>query len=508
FTAFLLFMFSGEVFADVKLPGIIGSNMVLQRDAEVPIWGWAEPNEGITISFNGQRITTVTCNEGRWMVYLSPMPAGGPYNMTISGNNTISLKNILLGEVWAASGQSNMWWTVNRSKDAEKEIPKADYPNIRLFTVPQVVADEPLEDCEGEWVECSPEVIGEFSAVGYYFGRSLYKSMNVPVGIIHTSWGWTKAESWTSREFLMSSYDFEPIFDRYAKAVEVYPQKKKEYDENISEWEKEAEKLRAEGKKVPRKPGHPLGPLGPRHIWSPVKLFNGMIAPVIPYRIKGAIWYQGESNTDRAFQYRSLFPTMIRSWRYHWNQGSFPFLLVQLANFGETTDKPEESDLAELREAQLMTLSVRNTAMASAIDIGASDDIHPKNKQEVGYRLSLAARAIAYGEDIVYSGPIYSSMRIIGDRIHIKFDHIGNGLTINGKELKGFAIAGKDREFVWAKAEIKDDKVIVWSQEVPNPISVRYGWGKNPVCNLYNEEGLPASPFRTDNWPGVTRDAK
>ena len=506
--SFMLFMLTAAVFADVKLPSVIGNNMVLQQDAEVPIWGWAYPNEEVTVQFNGQSVTTTACSEGYWMVYLEPMSAGGSYTMTISGKNTIKLKNILLGEVWAASGQSNKWWPVNRSKDAETETANADYPNIRLFTVPQVIADEPLENCGGEWVECSPEVIEEFSAVAYFFGRSLYKSMNVPVGIIHTSWGWTKAESWTSREFLMSSSDFEPILDRYAEAVDAYPRAKKEYDEKIAAWEKEAEKLRAEGKRVPRKPGHPLGPLGPNHLWSPVKLFNGMIAPVIPYAIKGAIWYQGESNVERAFQYRSLFPAMIKSWRYSWNQGSFPFLFVQLANFGETADKPEESQWAELREAQLRTLSMRNTGMAVTIDIGAADDIHPKNKQDVGYRLSLAARAIAYGEDIVYSGPVYRSMMIEGNKIRINFDHIGGGLAAKGEELKGFAIAGKDRKFVWAKAEIKGDKVIVWSPTISNPTAVRYGWGKNPVCNLYNKEGLPASPFRTDSWPGITRDAR
>ncbi|MCK4966820.1 sialate O-acetylesterase, partial [bacterium] len=315
FAVIMIFVLYTALSADVRLPSIIGSNMVLQQNTEVPIWGWADPGEEVTVSFNGQELSTTSCSEGNWMIYLKPLSAGGPYKMTVSGKNTIRLENILIGEVWAASGQSNMWWPVNRSKDAEKEIANARYPKICLFTVPQVVADEPLDDCEGEWVECSPEVIGEFSAVAYFFGRSLYKAKNVPVGIIHTSWGWTKAESWTSKEFLQSSSDFKPILDRYAKAVEKYPEAKKEYDKNIAKWEKETEKLRAEGKKVPRKPGHPLGPLGPRHLWSPVKLFNGMIAPVIPYAIKGAIWYQGESNTERAFQYRSLFPTMINSWR-------------------------------------------------------------------------------------------------------------------------------------------------------------------------------------------------
>ena len=501
----MLFVFLTAASADVKLPSIIGSNMVLQQDAEVPIWGTADQGEEVIVSFNGQKVSAKSCSKGNWMVYLNPMKTGGPYNMTITGKNKIKLDNILIGEVWVGSGQSNMAMSIRSSNNADEEIANAKYPKIRLFSVKRIVAEKPLEDCEGEWVECSPEVIGGFSAVSYFFGRSLYKAKNIPVGLIHTSWGGTPAEAWTSRPFLMSSLDFAPILERYAKAVEKYPEAKKEYDEKYAEWEKEAKKLRAEGKKVPR---GPRSPFGPGHPHAPMGLYNGMIAPIVPYAIKGAIWYQGESNAGRAYQYRSLFPTMIKSWHSAWNQGSFPFLFVQLANYMEIKDQPGESDWAELREAQLMTLNMKNMGMAVIIDIGEADDIHPKNKQDVGYRLSLAARNIAYGEDIVYSGPVYRSMRIVGNKVRLNFCHVGGGLTAKGGELKGFAIAGKDRNFFWANAEIKGDKVVVRSPEVANPVAVRYAWADNPVCNLYNKEGLPASPFRTDIWPGITRDNK
>ncbi|KPK45084.1 MAG: hypothetical protein AMJ65_01115, partial [Phycisphaerae bacterium SG8_4] len=382
----------------------------------------------------------------------------------------------------------------------------AKYPNIRLFTVTRTVAHKPLDDCEGSWAPCSPETVPDFSAVAYYFGRELHKRLDVPVGLIHTSWGGTPAESWTRIEVLEAGADFQPILTRQAEIIANYPQAYKEYEQKLQEWQKAAEEAKAEGNKPPRRPG---APRGPDHPHTPAGLYNGMIAPLIPYGIQGAIWYQGESNAGRAYQYQRLFPAMIMNWREDWGQGNFPFLFVQLANFMETKDEPGDSSWAELREAQTMTLSLPNTGMATIIDIGEAKDIHPKNKQDVGKRLAFWALAQTYEKDIVYSGPLYKSMKAEGGKIRLSFDHVGGGLVAaGGEQLKGFAVAGADRKFVWADAKIDGDTVVVSSDDVAEPVAVRYAWADNPVCNLYNKENLPASPFRTDNWPGLTVDAR
>jgi sialate O-acetylesterase len=489
--------------ADVKLPAVIGDNMVLQRGMETPIWGMAEPGERVTVAMGDQQAADTADKVGKWMVKLHPLDAGGPFEITVTGNNKITLNNVLVGEVWVCSGQSNMQMSVKNSMNAEKEIAESNYPMIRLFSVKRKVADEPQDDTEGSWVECGPETVGWFSAVGYFFGRLLHRELDVPVGLIHTSWGGTPAESWTSKETLESDPVLKPVLDRWAKIMDAYPAAKKAYDEKLAQWEQEAQKAKDEGKPVPRKPWRPTGPDSPH---KPTSLYNGMIAPLLPYAIKGAIWYQGESNAGRAYLYRKLFPMMIYDWRKAWGQGDFPFLFVQLANFTKIQPTPVESAWAELREAQLMALSLPNTAMAVIIDIGEANDIHPKNKQDVGRRLALGALAIAYDFDLVYSGPIYKSMTIKGNKARLTFDHVGDGLKADGGgPLKGFAIAGPDLKFVWAEAKIVDDnKVVVWSDQVSHPTAVRYAWENNPQCNLYNSAGLPASPFRTDQWTGVT----
>jgi sialate O-acetylesterase len=498
----LSFLLELHVEADVKLPAIIGENMVLQQEMKLPIWGTAKPGERVTVSIGGQHVSTTADDNGRWMVELEPMKAGGPLEMTITGENRITLHNILIGEVWICSGQSNMQWPVSKAANAETEIAQANYPEIRLFTVKRVVAERPLSDTKGEWSECSPEAVKEFSAVGYFFGRRIHEELGVPVGLIHSSWGGTPAEAWTSRTALESDPEFKPILDRWAKILAEYPQAKQRYEKQLAQWKLEAEKAKAEGKPAPRKP---QSPIGPDHPHRPAGLYNGMIAPLIPYAIRGVIWYQGESNVSRAYQYRKLFPAMIQDWRRSWEQGDFPFLFVQLANYGRRQPQPSESAWAELREAQLMALSLPKTAMAVIIDIGEANNIHPKNKQDVGGRLALAALAVAYGRDVVYSGPIYDSMSIEGDKIRIRFKHTDGGLVAKGEEgLKGFSIAGEDRKFVWAEARIENDTVVIWNDQVPHPVAVRYAWADNPECNLYNKAGLPASPFRTDDWPGVT----
>jgi sialate O-acetylesterase len=495
-------------FADVRLPAVIGDNMVLQRGRKAPVWGWAEPGEEVMVSVSWRSMKwAVTADEnGRWKFEMKSPKAGGPYEMTLSGKNAITIKNILVGEVWVCSGQSNMAMSVGSSANAELEIAVSNYPNIRLFTVERKVSEQPQSDCAGSWTSCSPETIPGFSAVAYYFGRELHKVLDVPVGLIHTSWGGTPAEAWTRREILEKDKDFAPILMRYADAVARYPQAKTEHEQKVAQWKEVVKNARAEGKNPPRQP---RAPLGPGHHHSPGGLYNAMIAPLIPYGIQGAIWYQGESNAGRAYQYRKLFPAMIKNWRNDWGQDNFPFLFVQLANFKAVNPQPSESDWAELREAQLMTLALANTGMAVIIDIGEADDIHPKNKQDVGKRLALWALARNYRKKLVYSGSIYKSMKVEGDKIVLQFNHVGGGLVAGeGRALKGFAIAGADRKFVWADAKIVGDGIVVSSDEVSEPVAVRYAWADNPVCNLYNKEGLPASPFRTDDWPGVTVDNK
>jgi len=504
----LLFVGTGAAVADIKLPAIIGDNMVLQQGGKVPIWGWADPSEEVTagVSWNSTKLAVTADKDGKWTIKIDPPKAGGPYEMTIAGKNTITIKNILVGEVWVCSGQSNMQMAVQSSANAKQEVAEAGYPKIRLFSVKRTVADKPQSDCVGNWTECSPETVPGFSAVAYFFGRELHKQLNVPVGLIHTSWGGTPAEAWTRREVLEADADFVPIVKRYDDAVAKYPQAMEEYKQKLVKWKQAAEKALSDGKKPPQRPGAPFGPGNPH---SPAGLYNAMIAPLIPYGIQGAIWYQGESNAGRAYQYRTLFGGMIKNWRDDWGQGQFSFLFVQLANFMKVKPEPDESAWAELREAQSMTLALPNTGMAVIIDIGDADNIHPKNKQDVGKRLALWPLAGIYGKKLVYSGPIYKSMKVDGNSIILSFDHVGGGLVAKGDgQLKGFSIAGKDRKFVWADAKIDGNTVVVSSDKVSEPAAVRYAWADNPVCNFYNKESLPASPFRTDEWPGVTLDAR
>jgi sialate O-acetylesterase len=504
----LLLTGAGAVFADVKLPAVIGDNMVLQQGQKIAIWGWAEPGEEVMVGVSWHTMEWgVTADEkGNWMFKMNPPKVGGPYEMTLRGKNTVTIKNILVGEVWVCSGQSNMQFAVRQAANAEQEIAAAQYPNIRLFSVERKVAEQPQSDCVGSWQPCSPQTVADFSAVAYFFGRELHKEIDTPIGLIHTSWGGTPAEAWTSKDALRSEPACAPILQRYADAVAKYPEAMKEYERKVDEWKAAVAKAKAEGSKPPRGPG---APFGPGHPHSPGGLYNAMIAPLIPYGIRGAIWYQGESNAGRAYQYRRLFPAMIKCWRKEWGQGDFPFLFVQLANFMAVKPEPAESEWAELREAQSMTLALPNTGMAVIIDIGEANDIHPKNKQDVGRRLALWALAKTYAKQLVYSGPLYKSMEVQGNKIILHFDHVGGGLVAGGGEpLKGFAIAGADRKFVWADAKIDGNAVVVSTDGVAEPVAVRYAWADNPVCNLYNKEGLPASPFRTDDWPGITASNK
>ncbi len=643
----VVLFFTIQVSADVKLPQVISSNMVLQRDAPVKIWGMAKKRETVTISFNGQTVKTRASKNGKWQVILKSMKAGGPFRMTIQGKNKIVLENILIGDVWICSGQSNMNMSVKRSNDADAEIAAANYNKIRLFTVPRTISNIPKTDMdESAWLACSSENIVEFSAAAYYFARRLQKDIDVPIGLVHSSWGGTGVETWTSIEGLTSQdgfaggieslKDFDPkeyANNRKKKLLAVsgpLPEKDlgmngeeavwAKVDNDFSAWktmelpqhwenaglidldgilwfkidfeldEKESEHgitlnlgkiddsddtyingvrvggmiekydvprvysvetgVAKEGKNVlvvrvedlrfgggfsshgkdmfvkTTKRKIPLAGIWKYRIGKgivatrnggnpntmPSLLFNGMISPLLPMTIKGAIWYQGEHNAGRAYEYRKLFPNMILDWRKHFNQGDFPFLFVQLANFQKAEEQPVESDWAELREAQSMTLNnTPNTGMAVIIDIGDADDIHPTNKQDVGKRLAMSALSKVYNKEYAAS-PTFESMKVKNNVVRIKFKEIGKGLIVknNYGYVNGFVVAGVDKKFHWAKAYIEDNNtIVIVSDAVANPVAVRYAWANNPDdVNLYNSDGFPADPFRTDDWPGITINNK
>jgi len=493
--------------AEVKLPAVIGPNMVLQRGTSGPFWGWADPDEQVTVSFLGQTKTAKPeAATKKWMVRLDPLQAGGPHTMTVKGRNEIVLGNVLVGEVWVCSGQSNMAMSVASSANAEPEIAAAKYPKIRLLTVPLLGTQEPQQDFQGQWAECSPQTVGRFSAAAYYFGRELHQKLDIPVGLIHCSWGGSSCEAWGKRSVLEKEPQYKPLLDRWEQTVATWDPVKAEenYKKALEAWKKKAAAAKAKNEPLPKPLRKPQNPLTGQH--RPANLYNGMLLPLIPYAIRGAIWYQGESNASRAYQYRDLFPRMIQNWRADWGQGDFPFYFVQLANYKAIKPEPADSDWAELREAQTMTLKLANTGQAVIIDLGDAQNIHPTNKQDVGRRLALWALAKDYGQDVVASSPMYRSMEKKGSQVVLHFDHTGGGLVARGGEpsLKGFAIAGPDKKFVWAEARIAGDTVVVSSPGVKDPVAVRYAWADNPICHLYGQTGLPACPFRTDDWPGIT----
>lgn len=639
---------------NIELHPLFSNNMVLQQKQEIPIWGTAEPGGEVIVEFHGNEKKDMVDEDGKWQVNLPAVSAGGPYQLIIHGEQTQVVENVLVGEVWICSGQSNMemavsasWGKINNDKE---EVTNANYPDIRLFVVDKKMAETPQENLESDgWKECSPESIPEFSAVAYFFGRHLQSELNVPIGLIETAWGGTLVEAWTSGKTLKQFPEFTDLvesltidtstdeektaaikkrlnewpdkieqilgdkgtFDHgfqspdyntdnwktmklpttweqtgleydgvvwFSKSVDIPktwkgqdlmlslgkindyditwfngekiglgtdvselreykipsslvkigenkivvevldignnggiygPAKKMKLSGNddtlslVGNWKYKIDPIKIDVHKLPVKPTVNSGAN------RPTVLYNAMINPIIPFGIKGAIWYQGESNAERAYQYRTLFKSFINDWRNAWNIGDFPFLFVQLANFKDVKDQPGDDSWAELREAQTMALELPNTGMAVAIDIGDAKDIHPKNKQDVGKRLALNALAKVYKRDIPYSGPMYKSMKVNGNKINLQFNNSNGGLKIKGdNELKGFAIAGEDKKFVWAKAEIRGDEIIVWNTNIKKPVAVRYAWASNPICNLYNGAGLPASPFRTDDWKGKTYGKK
>lgn len=643
---FMLFFTACEAQTKIVLPSIFTDNMVLQQKSNVAFWGTSAPGKTVTVSpgWNGKNYSVKADAKGNWKTLVQTPAYGGPYAISISDGKATVLSNVMIGEVWICSGQSNMemplagWGKINNYAE---EISNADYKNIRLFQVEHTTSDVMLKNAKvanGGWKPCTPEYVAEFSSVAYFFAREIYKKTGVPIGLIHTSWGGTVAEAWTSAATIRTMPDFAEALKKVqaVKTGSTYEQDLARWQKMIvdkdagnghghtgwegaaidesswehmvlpSAWEQgglpdldgvvyfrkkivlpaswegkpitvnlgtiddndityfNGEKIGAtEGYDRPRvyqiaagkvKAGENIitvrvfdgsgggGLYGDKNILSvvsgngerisldgdwryriglnlkdipaapesntgpnrPTVLYNAMINPFIQYTIRGAIWYQGEANTDRANQYRTLFPAMIADWRSKWKQGDFPFYYVQLANYMAREDHPKSSAWAELRDAQLQTLSLPNTGMGVTIDIGNGDNIHPKNKQEVGRRLALIALAKTYGKKIAYSGPLFSSQQIEGKSIRLNFKFADGGLKAKGGDLSGFAVAGADQEFHWAKAVIQGNQVIVSSEEVPNPVAVRYAWANNPNCNLYNGAGLPASPFRTDTWKDTT----
>lgn len=485
--------------AALQLPAVFSDNMVLQQELPVTVWGWADDGERVTVKFRGQSVSTVARNL-KWSVTLKPLRAGGPDTLTVATpTRTVTLTNVLVGEVWLCSGQSNMQWPMQRAFHPDADIAAATNALIRLFQVPRVKATAPSVRLNAAWQTCSPEAVKGFSAVGYYFGRDLQAARRVPIGLIESDWGGSPVEVWMSREAL-------EINERHWREVLSAGERNwKRYEDALVEYRVE--------KALAERAGQKFDKPEPRFGWRPTELYNAMIAPLVPFALRGAIWYQGEANAGRAEQYRSLYPDLIRNWRRDWGQ-ELTFLAVQLAPWDknrkrpleEITAQPEDSDWAELREAQLLaTKLLPKVGLAVITDLGDKDDIHPTRKAPVGARLALAARGIAYGERITFSGPIYRDMKIVGDKIILRFDHVGKGLEARGGPLTGFAICGEDRKFVWAKAEIlPDNTVAVSSPQVPKPVAVRYGWADFPVVNLWNKDGLPASPFRTDDFPLIT----
>ncbi len=491
----LLLSLSLAARADVRLPALFSDHAVFQQGLPVPVWGWADDGEEVTVRFQDQLVKTVA-KDGKWMVRLGVVSVGGgPGTLTVTGHNTLTVRNILVGEVWLCSGQSNMEFPLSRSFESDADITNSANSQIRLFHVPKLKAEGPVTDVKAAWKTAGPDSVRNFSAVGYYFGRDLQKARGVPVGMIQSDWGGSPAEVWMKRAALETNprYNAE-ILQKYLEDVRAYQLARADYD-------KQSADNKAAGKPAGRAPNPPS--------WRPTELYNGMIAPLIPYALKGALWYQGESNAGRAEQYRSLFADMIRNWRADWAEGDFTFLTVQLAPYKAVKDQPAESDWAELREAQLLSTKILPRAgMAVITDVGDPADIHPTKKRPVGERLALAARGIAYGEAIEYSGPLYRAMEIKDNKIILSFDHVGAGLEARGGALKGFSICGADHKFVWAEATIDGNQVIVSSPNVEKPVAVRFGWADSPVVNFWNRDGLPATPFRTDDFPLITAGRK
>ena len=495
--------------AELKLPAIIGDNMVLQQKQSDPIWGWDAPGTKVSVTFGSQSESATADAKGKWTVKINPGAANAtPATLTIKGTSTKELKNVLVGEVWICSGQSNMQFNVGSCTDADLEIATAKFPKIHLITVPSVGTQEVQDDFKGAWTECSPQTVGGFTAVGYFFGRSIHQIVGVPVGLINNAWGGSAAEAWVRRDLLEKDERFKGLMKSTVDREKTLtaPDVNKKFEADLAAWKK-----RADDAKKANKPFTERGPQQPT-AWltgnaRPGNIYNGVLHPTIGYGIKGAIWYQGETNAGRAYEYRQLFPFMIEDWRKEWNQGDFPFYWVQLADFMGEKPEPGESAWAELRESQTKTESaIKNGGQAVIIDLGEGKDIHPKNKRDVGERLVRWALVNDYGKKLVYRSPEFKKLDVNGSKAIVTLDMFGSSLqTFDVKDVKGVAICGEDHKWVWADAKvIRGDQIEVSSPKVAKPVAVRYAWADNPVCNLYNTQWLPVTPFRSDDFKMVT----
>jgi sialate O-acetylesterase len=500
FAVSALSLFSFHAQSEVTLPRLLSSHMVLQRGQPIHLWGWAAPGEQVSATFRSTNATTKTDAFGHWNLYLPPEKAGGPYQITVSGTNQITLDDVLIGDVWFASGQSNMEFPLlgfpgnAPMQNGAEEIRNANQPTLRLMHIRTKASTYPLQDvntvpagnARDSWTLCTPETAASFSAVAYLFGREISSKEHVPIGLIDSTWGGTPAESWVSLDSLAADASLTPVFAQWADKS----RNQSDVSYMLAAEKREDDEAKAAGKPAPKHDWHPN-----LDSWAPAALYNAMIAPAVNYPIKGVIWYQGESNSDirRASTYETLFPTLVKDWRKQWRAGDFPFLFVQISSFRSTAGE----DWPIIREAQRRTLSLVNTGMAVTIDIGDPENVHPSDKQDVAARLALAARDIAYGEHVEDSGPSYRQISIDGGQLHVWFDH-ADGLTAKGGSPSGFEIAGENHGFVKADARVEGGHVVLASRQVPNPKYVRYGWQNAPVVNLFNGAGLPASPFTSE----------
>jgi len=492
--------------ARVTVPDVLSDGMVLQRGAKVPIWGTADPGESITVRFASQTKKTIAGPDGKWRVELSALHASSnPRSLTIVGTNTLEIRYVLVGEVWLVAGQSNMQLTLPETANGEAAAAAADDRLLRLFNVSRKVAFRHAGGPLGQWAPSSPQSVKEFSAAGYYFGAELLRALHVPVGIINASYGGSQAEAWTPIEYLVANPDLRRCVEREKIWNQERPRVQAEYDQKVSEWRAAVEKAKQEGARPPLAPAVPDAL---REYRIAASIYSGMIEPLVPFAIRGAIWYQGESNEERAQQYGILLPTMISAWRVRWGEGRFPFGIVQLPNYRDPQSEPMDEAWSFLREAQRRTsMSTRNSGLIVTIDLGEDHDIHPKDKLDVGKRMARWALADAYHRKVTPSGPMFRAARLQGSKIIVTFTDAGKGLRLrHGDRLEEFAIAGADHEWHWASAEIVGkDRVEVRSQSVPHPVAVRYAFNSNPRNpNLTNDTGLPAAPFRTDDWPDPT----
>jgi sialate O-acetylesterase len=480
--------------ADVKLAAIFSDHMVLQRNAKLPVWGFADPCEVVTVQLAGQTMTTVAKADGDWQVIFEPINSNEPLLMSVKGKNTIEIKDVLMGEVWICSGQSNMAVTVRECYNVAEEMADSNYPQIRLYEVEHRVCPGPDRTLGGSWRSCTPDTALDITAVGFFFAREIYKQLKVPIGLVHTSWGGTPAEAWTDWNALKSNPKLNNLIARFEKACEEYPKNQAAFDASMQDWQRKTEYAKQSGIEPPPQPF--ITPMGPTHFQRPSGLYNGMVLSIAPFAMRGVLWYQGECNAGRPLEYADILPTMINSWRKVWNQGDFPFYIVQISSWSRLQDNPNElSGWPLVRYAQSRTAEIlANCHLVVTVDIGDADTNHPKNKQDVGKRLAAAALAREYGcKDIPYKSPTYKSMTSENGQLRLRFDNTEGQLV---SKLAGFVIAGEDMVYHWADGKIEGDTVVLSSSKVTSPVAVRYAWANNPPCNLYNKAGFPADPFQ------------